>query len=76
LGRLRTKSATTPSACDVVGGGLVRRGSCRRAASLAVRARRLQAAASLRDDVPGAAGGATSVQTALDRIRARATATA
>jgi uncharacterized protein (DUF1778 family) len=37
-------------------------------------ARRLRAAAALRDDVPGATGGATSVQTALDRIRARSAA--
>ena len=38
-------------------------------------ARRLRAAAALRDDVPSATGGATSVQTALDRIRARPAAT-
>jgi uncharacterized protein (DUF1778 family) len=37
-------------------------------------ARRLRAAAALRDDVSGAAGGATSVQTALDRIQARSAA--
>src|SRR5207253_10017729 len=35
---------------------------------------RLEAAATLRDDVPGATGGATSVQTALDRLRARSAA--
>lgn len=39
-------------------------------------ARRLAAAAALRDEVPGATGGAASVQTAFDRVRARATARA
>jgi hypothetical protein len=36
--------------------------------------RRLQAAEVLRDDVLRAAGGAVSVQTALDRLSARSTA--
>jgi hypothetical protein len=36
--------------------------------------RRLHAAEALRDDVLRAAGGAMSVQTALDRVRARSTA--
>ena len=37
---------------------------------------RIRAAADLRDDVPGAIGGAKSVETALDLIRARAARTA
>ena len=36
-------------------------------------ARRVQAAKDLRDDVPGAVGGAMSVETALDLLRVRAT---
>jgi uncharacterized protein (DUF1778 family) len=39
-------------------------------------ARRLEAAAALRDAVSGAVGGATSVENAIDRVRARATTTA